>query len=67
MFDFSMMFMMGKAVARDSYREALAYRDAGRIDEAIEACEKAITFDLDGVYFVNGKSNFIANIVNLGC
>src|SRR3989339_1495132 len=46
MFDFSMMFMMGKAVARDSYREALAYRDAGRIDEAIEACEKAITFDL---------------------
>lgn len=27
---------------------------------------KAITFDLDGVYFVNGKSNFIANIVNLG-
>ena len=27
---------------------------------------KAITFDLDGVYFVNGKSNFIANIVKLG-
>lgn len=27
---------------------------------------KAITFDLDGVYFVNGKSNFIANIVNFG-
>jgi len=23
---------------------------------------KAITFDLDGVYFVNGKSNFIANL-----
>lgn len=27
---------------------------------------KAITFDLDGVYFVNGKSNFIRNIVKLG-
>ena len=27
---------------------------------------KAITFDLDGVYFVNGKSNFINNIVKLG-
>lgn len=27
---------------------------------------KAITFDLDGVYFVNGKSNFISNLVNLG-
>lgn len=27
---------------------------------------RAITFDLDGVYFVNGKSNFIANIVKLG-
>ena len=27
---------------------------------------KAITFDLDGVYFVNGKSNFIDNIVKLG-
>lgn len=27
---------------------------------------KAITFDLDGVYFVNGKSNFVANIVKLG-
>ena len=27
---------------------------------------KAITFDLDGVYFINGKSNFIANIVKLG-
>jgi putative hydrolase of the HAD superfamily len=27
---------------------------------------KAITFDLDGVYFVNGKGNFIANIVKLG-
>lgn len=26
---------------------------------------KAITFDLDGVYFVNGKSNFISNIVKL--
>lgn len=24
---------------------------------------KAITFDLDGVYFLNGKSNFIANLV----
>jgi HAD superfamily hydrolase (TIGR01509 family) len=27
---------------------------------------KAITFDLDGVYFRNGKSRFIANLVNLG-
>ena len=27
---------------------------------------KAITFDLDGVYFVNGKSNFINNIVKFG-
>lgn len=27
---------------------------------------KAITFDLDGVYFINGKSNFIANIIKLG-
>lgn len=27
---------------------------------------KAITFDLDGVYFVNGKSNFINNVVKLG-
>jgi putative hydrolase of the HAD superfamily len=27
---------------------------------------KAITFDLDGVYFVNGKSNFISNLVKLG-
>ena len=27
---------------------------------------KAITFDLEGVYFVNGKSNFIKNIVALG-
>lgn len=27
---------------------------------------KAITFDLDGVYFVNGKSNFIENLVKLG-
>lgn len=27
---------------------------------------KAITFDLDGVYFVNGKSNFINNLVKLG-
>ncbi len=27
---------------------------------------KAITFDLDGVYFVNGKSNFIDNLVSLG-
>lgn len=26
----------------------------------------AITFDLDGVYFVNGKSNFISNLVKLG-
>lgn len=27
---------------------------------------KAITFDLDGVYFVNGKSNFISNLVKIG-
>jgi len=27
---------------------------------------KAITFDLDGVYFVNGKKNFIANLMKLG-
>ncbi len=27
---------------------------------------KAITFDLDGVYFINGKSNFITNLVKLG-
>lgn len=27
---------------------------------------KAITFDLEGVYFVNGKSNFIKRIVELG-
>ena len=27
---------------------------------------KAITFDLEGVYFVSGKSNFIKNVVNLG-
>lgn len=27
---------------------------------------KAITFDLDGVYFINGKSNFISNLQNLG-
>ena len=27
---------------------------------------KAITFDLDGVYFINGKSNFISNLVKLG-
>lgn len=27
---------------------------------------KAICFDLDGVYFVNGKSNFIKELVNLG-
>jgi glucose-1-phosphatase len=27
---------------------------------------KAICFDLDGVYFVNGKSNFINNIVKYG-
>ena len=27
---------------------------------------KAITFDLDGVYFVNGKSNFISNLEKLG-
>ena len=27
---------------------------------------KAITFDLDGVYFVNGKQNFYKNLTNLG-
>lgn len=27
---------------------------------------KAICFDLDGVYFLNGKSNFIKALVNLG-
>ncbi len=27
---------------------------------------KAITFDLDGVYFVNGKSNFVSNLEKLG-
>lgn len=27
---------------------------------------KAITFDLDGVYFINGKSNFIKNLGELG-
>ncbi len=27
---------------------------------------KAITFDLDGVYFINGKSNFVRNLANLG-
>ncbi len=27
---------------------------------------KGITFDLDGVYFINGKSNFIASLVKLG-
>jgi glucose-1-phosphatase len=27
---------------------------------------KAITFDLDGVYFVNGKSNFIKTLAGLG-
>lgn len=27
---------------------------------------KAITFDLDGVYFIKGKSNFLNNIVKLG-
>ena len=27
---------------------------------------RAITFDLDGVYFVNGKSNFITSLGNLG-
>jgi putative hydrolase of the HAD superfamily len=27
---------------------------------------KAVTFDLDGVYFVKGKSNFLKSIVNLG-
>jgi len=27
---------------------------------------KAITFDLDGVYFVNGKSNFISSLGELG-
>ncbi len=27
---------------------------------------RAITFDLDGVYFVNGKSNFIKNLAEFG-
>lgn len=27
---------------------------------------RAVTFDLDGVYFVNGKSNFISNLQKLG-
>jgi len=27
---------------------------------------KAITFDLDGVYFINGKANFISALVRLG-
>ncbi len=27
---------------------------------------KGITFDLDGVYFINGKSNFIKSLVGLG-
>lgn len=27
---------------------------------------KTITFDLDGVYFINGKSNFIASLEKLG-
>lgn len=27
---------------------------------------KAITFDLDGVYFINGKENFIKSLANLG-
>lgn len=27
---------------------------------------KAICFDLDGVYFLNGKSNFIKALVDLG-
>jgi len=27
---------------------------------------KAITFDLDGVYFINGKSNFVKTLGNLG-
>jgi epoxide hydrolase-like predicted phosphatase len=27
---------------------------------------KAITFDLDGVYFINGKENFIKSLVSLG-
>lgn len=27
---------------------------------------KAICFDLDGVYFINGKSNFVKSLVNLG-
>lgn len=27
---------------------------------------RAITFDLDGVYFVNGKENFVRNLVRLG-
>lgn len=27
---------------------------------------RAITFDLDGVYFINGKSNFIKSLVSMG-
>lgn len=27
---------------------------------------RAITFDLDGVYFVNGKTNFVRNLAQLG-
>jgi glucose-1-phosphatase len=27
---------------------------------------KAITFDLDGVYFINGKENFFKNLLDLG-
>ncbi len=27
---------------------------------------KVITFDLDGVYFPNGKANFIKSLENLG-
>lgn len=27
---------------------------------------RAITFDLDGVYFINGKSNFVANLGKFG-
>lgn len=27
---------------------------------------KAITFDMDGVYFINGKSNFIKALIDLG-
>lgn len=41
-----------------------------RFDYSIRLVElamiKAITFDLDGVYFVNGKQNFYKNLVNLG-